>query len=39
VSGVALVPMRFVLDTHALGGESLAQLFRDDILCSHGRRR
>ena len=36
--GMAFVPMRFVLDMQALGRESLAQLFRDQILGSHGRK-
>ena len=36
VSGVARVPIRLVLHTQAFGGESLVQLFRDEILRSHG---
>jgi hypothetical protein len=30
------VPMRFILDMKALGCESVAQLFRDQIACVHG---
>jgi hypothetical protein len=37
VAGVAFVPMRFILDMEALGRESVAQLFRDEIACMHGR--
>ena len=33
VAGVAFVPMRFILDMEALGRESVAQLFRDQIAC------
>jgi hypothetical protein len=32
------MPMRFILNMQALGRESLAQLFRDQILGSHGRK-
>jgi hypothetical protein len=32
VAGVAFVPMRFILDLEALGRESVAQLFRDQIV-------
>jgi len=35
VSGVALVPMRFILDMEALRRESCAQLFRDEIAGLH----
>jgi hypothetical protein len=38
VAGVAFVPMRFILDMEALGHESVAQLFRDQIACVHGKR-
>jgi hypothetical protein len=31
------VPMRFILDLEALGRESVAQLFRDQIACGHGK--
>ena len=34
--GVAFMPMQFVLDAKALRRESVAQLFRDEILPSHG---
>ena len=37
VAGVAFVPMRFILDMEALGRESVAQLFRDQIACGHGK--
>ena len=37
VPGMALVPMRFVLDTQAHGRKGPAQLFRDEIPCSHVR--
>src|ERR1700722_6849660 len=37
VAGVAFVPMRFILDLEALGRESVAQLFRDQIACGHGK--
>ena len=37
VAGVAFVPMRFILDMEALGHESVAQLFRDQIACVHGK--
>ena len=33
--GVALVAVRFILDMKALGCESVAQLFRDQIACVH----
>jgi len=36
VPGMSLVPMRFILDIKALGRESVAQLFRDQIVCVHG---
>ena len=36
VPGMALVPMRFILDMKALRCESVAQLFRDQIACVHG---
>jgi len=36
--GMAFMPMRFILNMQALGRESLAQLFRDQILGSHGRK-
>ena len=32
MAGVTFVPVGFILDTQALGRESLAQLFRDEIL-------
>lgn len=35
VPGMALVPMRFILDMKALRCESVAQLFRDQIACVH----
>ena len=38
VAGVALVRVRFILDMQALRRKSLAQLFRDQILGSHGAR-
>ena len=34
MSGMACMLMRFVLDAQALGSESLAQLFRDQIAAS-----
>src|ERR1700677_3896369 len=37
MSGMAFMAMRFVLDVKAGGRESLAQLFRDQIACLHGR--
>ena len=37
VARVAFVPMRFILDMEAFGRESVAQLFRDQIACIHGR--
>ena len=37
VAGVAFVPMRFILDMEALGRESVAQLFRDEIVRMHER--
>ena len=37
VAGVAFMPMRFILDMEAFGRESVAQLFRDQIACMHGR--
>src|SRR5262245_40264291 len=36
VPGMALVPMRFILDMKALRCESVAQLFRDQTACMHG---
>jgi hypothetical protein len=36
--GMAFMPMRFILNMQALGRESLTQLFRDQILGSHGRK-
>ena len=36
MSGVAFVAMRFVLDAKAFRRESVAQLFCDEILSSHG---
>jgi len=38
MSGVAFMPMRFVLDMQALRRERLTQFFRDDIVPLHGRR-
>ena len=38
VAGMAFVPVGLVLDAQALGGESLAQLFRDEIARSHVRQ-
>jgi hypothetical protein len=35
VAGMAFVPMRFILDMEALGRESVAQLFRDEIASMH----
>ena len=37
VPGMAFVPVRFILDVKALGRESVAQLFRDQIACVHGK--
>ncbi len=37
VAGMAFVAVRLVLDAQALRGESLAQLFGDDIRLRHGR--
>jgi hypothetical protein len=37
VAGVTFVPMRFILDMEALGRESVAQLFRDQIAGVHGK--
>jgi hypothetical protein len=37
VPGMALVPMRFILDMKAFGCESLVQLFRDQIASVHGK--
>ena len=34
---MAFVAMRFILNMEALGRESVAQLFRDQIACMHGR--
>ena len=36
VSGVAFVPVGFVLDVQALGRESAAQLFGNEIASLHG---
>ena len=35
VAGMAFVPVRFILDVKALGCESVAQLFHDQIACVH----
>jgi hypothetical protein len=35
VSGVAFMAMGFIFDMQALGRESIAQLFRDEIACLH----
>ena len=37
VAGMAFVPVRFILDVKALGCESVAQLFRDQIAGVHGK--
>jgi len=37
VARMAFVAVRFILDMEALGRESVAQLFRDQIACMHGR--
>ena len=37
MAGVAFVPVGFVFNAQALGRESLAQLFSDEILGSHRR--
>ena len=39
MSGMALVPMRFIFDVQALGRESLAQLCGDEIAGLHGWQR
>ena len=36
VARMAFVAMRFILNMEALGRESVAQLFRDQIVCVHG---
>ena len=38
VSGMAFVVVRFVFHAQAFGGESVAQLFGNDILRSHDLR-
>jgi hypothetical protein len=35
VSGMAFMPVGFILDIEALGCESIAQLFGDYIACLH----
>ena len=35
MSGMAFVLVGFILDMQALGRESIAQLFRDEIACLH----